>query len=309
VRQTLDEISYKILEFLDKEPTHFLALKRKFGLNDQKTSMILKDLRDRGLVTRTIPDAPTGKKNPYGITPEGISVLRDHLALERYKGALENLNKRFEALWTPAARREADGMHALFTCLIVDIIDMLFEAGKAKSLSEAEQYVNAELAGRLSDIILDYARICHTRKDLDLGGLPLLGYVHDSFLSYRDRELSDWIQKYGVDWTEYVGLVPDVELVHALMASETASIGAERLLKRAAYAKHGDIEVVDVERVDKGKERRRMMLTNKALASKLKRHAPLTGKTLVIVGSDKRKGKYSDFYVEEEEQAKRDGVV
>jgi hypothetical protein len=30
----------------------------------------------------------------------------------------------------------------------------------------------------------------------------------------------------------------------------------------------------------------------------------------MIVGPDKRKGKkYSDFYLEEEEQAKRDGVV
>jgi hypothetical protein len=241
----LEELSYKILALLEKQPMHFLALKRELGLNDQKLSTLLKELRDLNkFVDRTNPDVSWGKmggkKNPLKITPAGIAALRDHEALKRYEGALENVKRRFEGLWTRAAEREADGMYALFTSLIVDIIYTLSEAAKEKSLSEAERYVKAELAGRLSDIILGYARMCYTRKDLDLGELPLLGYVHDLFVSYRDRDLSDWIEKYAaVDWKEYVYLVPDVDLVDILMTSETDSIAAEKLRElvagRAAY--------------------------------------------------------------------------
>jgi hypothetical protein len=79
---------------------------------------------------------------------------------------------------------------------------------------------------------------------------------------------------------------------------------------RTINTKHGPCDVVDVERPDQKSEKRCMNLTKVALTSQIKRHLPLAGKMLVIVGLGKPKDKkYFDFYVADEAQAAKDGVV
>jgi hypothetical protein len=79
---------------------------------------------------------------------------------------------------------------------------------------------------------------------------------------------------------------------------------------RTIETKHGPLEVVDVERPDEKAEKRCMNMSKVALVSQIKRHLPLAGKVLVIVGLGKPKDKkYFDFYVADEAQAVKDGVV